>query len=188
MSEREWAHAWKREYLTIPGHMPVKAAAALLGLSEERVLQHVRAGRLPGHKVDGRYMLPVEAVEQFRREPHGRIRTRPAPWRLYRGGARVHTLRIETTARPGHEQEVIRRVTALAATQEHLFPGTMQRYVFTDEATPPQITILLIWKDTELAGGEAQLQQALKAFKEEFADVFNWERARYALTHALAYT
>src|ERR1700731_4100585 len=93
----------EKEYLSIPGHVPVKEAAAMLGLSEERVLQHVRAKHLPSRKVDGRYMIPVNAVEDFHRKPHGRIRTTPAPWRTYRAGARVHILQIEVRVLAGKE-------------------------------------------------------------------------------------
>jgi excisionase family DNA binding protein len=179
--------AEEKEYLSIPGHVPVKEAAAMLGLSEERVLQHVRARHLPSRKVDGRYMIPTQAVEEFQRRPHGRIRTSPAPWRVYRAGARVHSLQVEVRLRPGKEQELEERLQTTLQQQQHLFPGTMQRYISADEENPEDVSILLIWKDTELTD-EATLQRDLEAFKHAFADLLDWEHARYITKRALIHT
>jgi excisionase family DNA binding protein len=179
--------AEEKEYLRIPGHVPVKEAAAMLGLSEERVLQHIRARHLPSRKVDGRYMIPLQAVEDFHRRPHGRIRTTPAPWRVYRAGARVHTLQIEVPLLNGNFQALQEKLQATLQQQQHLFPGTMQRYISADEESPEHITILLIWKDTELTDAEA-LQRDFASFKAEFADLLDWEHARYANKQAMLHT
>ncbi|HEU5383906.1 MAG TPA: helix-turn-helix domain-containing protein [Ktedonobacteraceae bacterium] len=177
----------EQEYLSIPGHVPVKEAATMLGLSEERVLQHVRARHLPSRKVDGRYMIPLQAVEEFHRKPHGRVRTTPAPWRTYRAGAKVHTLQIEVQAYAGQEQALQEKLQATLQQQQHLFPGTMQRYISTDKDTPARITILLIWKDTELTD-ETLLQRDLDAFKAEFVQLLDWATARYITKQAIIYT
>jgi excisionase family DNA binding protein len=179
--------AEEKEYLRIPGHMPVKEAAAILGLSEERVLQHIRARHLPSRKVDGRYMIPVQAVEEFHRKPHGRIRTAPAPWRVYRAGARVRSLQVEVQLYAGKEQAFQEKLQATLQQQQHLFPGTMQRSISADEDHPEQITILLIWKDTELTD-ETALHRDFEAFKTEFAELLNWENARYVRKRALLHT
>lgn len=179
--------AEEKEYLRIPGHMPVKEAAAILGLSEERVLQHIRARHLPSRKVDGRYMIPVQAVEEFRRKPHGRIRTTPAPWRVYRAGARVRSLQIEVQLYPDKEQAFQEQLQTTLQQQQHLFPGTMQRSISADEEHPEQITILLIWKDTELTD-EATLYRDIETFKTAFAGLLDWEKARYVRKRAILHT
>jgi hypothetical protein len=169
--------AEEKEYLRIPGHVPVKEAAAMLGLSEERVLQHVRAKHLPSRKIDGRYMIPVQAVEEFHRKPHGRIRTTPAPWRTYRAGARVYSMQIEVQVHAGKAQILQEKLQTTIQLQQHLFPGTMQRYISANADDPSHITILLIWKDTELTD-ETSLQRDFEAFKAEFADLLDWETAQ----------
>jgi hypothetical protein len=179
--------AEEKDYLRIPGHVPVKEAAAKLGLSEERVLQHIRASHLPSRKVDGRYMIPVQAVEEFHRKPHGRVRTTPAPWRVYRAGARVHVLQIEVQLYPGKENILYEKLHTLLEEQQHLFPGTMQRYISTDEAEPRCVSLLLVWKDTELTD-EATLQRDLDIFKNEFAEILDWETARYITKQAIIHT
>ena len=70
--------AEEKEYLRIPGHMPVKEAAAILGLSEERVLQHIRARHLPSRKIDGRYMIPVAEFAGLRDGEKARYVTKRA--------------------------------------------------------------------------------------------------------------
>lgn len=179
--------AEEKEYLRIPGHVPVKEAAAMLGLSEERVLQHIRARHLPSRKVDGRYMIPVQAVEEFHRKPHGRIRTNPALWRTYRAGAKVHSMQIEVQLQPGRAQALQERLQTTLQQQQHLFPGTMQRYISADEENPEHISILLIWKDTELTD-EAALHRDFETFKSEFADLLDWEHARSVTRRALIHT
>lgn len=177
----------EKEYLRIPGHVPVKEAAAILGLSEERVLQHIRARHLPSRKVDGRYMIPAQAVEEFQRKPHGRVRTTPPPWRVYRAGARIHSMQIEVKLLPGRAQAFQEKLQATLQQQQHLFPGTMQRYISADEQSPENITILLIWKDTELTD-ESVLQRDFEAFKSEFADLLDWQRARIVVKRAIIHT
>ncbi len=179
--------AEEKEYLSIPGHVPVKEAAAMLGLSEERVLQHIRARHLPSRKVDGRYMIPIRAVEEFHRKPHGRIRTTPPPWRVYRAGARIHSMQIDVQLLPGQAQAFQEKLQATLQQQQHLFPGTMQRYISADEQNAENITILLIWKDTELTD-EAALLRDFEAFKSEFAHFLDWERARAITKRALIHT
>jgi excisionase family DNA binding protein len=179
--------AEEKEYLRIPGHVPVKEAAAMLGLSEERVLQHVRARHLPSRKVDGRYMIPAQAVEAFRRKPHGRVRTAPAPWRIYRAGASVHLLQIDVQILPGQERLLDEKLHALLSEQQHLFPGTMQRYISVDQEDARCLSMLLIWKDTELTNEEA-LQSDFAAFKAAFAHLLDWEHARYSNRQAIIYT
>ncbi len=63
----------------------------------------------------------------------------------------------------------------------------MQRYISAGEENPEDISILLIWKDTELTD-EATLQRDLEAFKNAFADLLDWEHARYITKRALIHT
>lgn len=179
--------AEEREYLRIPGHVPVKEAAAMLGLSEERVLQHIRAQHLPSHKIDGRYMIPIQAVEDFQRKPHGRVRKKPAPWRIYRAGAIVCSMQIEVQIKAGKLQEIQEKFQTIIQKQQYLFPGTMQRYILASPDSPDNLTILLIWKDTELTDINV-LQSNLEEFKAAFSEFLDWEHASYSTKQALIHT
>lgn len=174
-------------YASIPGHVPVKIAAMLLSLSEERVLQHVRAGRLPARKVDGRYFIPLPAVDAFQRQPHGRIRTKPVPWLTYRAGARLRVLHVSVQVHEGQEARLMEQLQVLHQTQHHLFPGTRDRFLCQDRADPQHIDLYLFWKDTELTD-ERVLYQDLAQFQREFAAFVDWANAHTSISEALAYT
>ncbi|MEO9028116.1 MAG: helix-turn-helix domain-containing protein [Ktedonobacteraceae bacterium] len=177
----------EKDYLRIPGHISVEEAADKLGLSKERVLQHVRANELLYRKVANRYMISEQALEEFHSKPHGRIRTKPVLWRAYRAGAKVRAMHIEIQVQPNQQAALqVKLQTALDA-QEHLFPGTMQRYIFAHSDNPNAITIQLIWKDIELPD-ETTLQRDLEAFRAEFADLLDWQTARYTTMQALIHT
>jgi excisionase family DNA binding protein len=179
--------AEEEEYLHITGHISLKEAATMLGLSEDRVWQHIQSGRLPARKVSGRYMIPLQALENFQRKPRGRTRRKPVTWRAYQTGAEVHELHIEVQTDPGKQQTLQTRLQAVLREQKHLFPGTMQRYVLADRENPGTIVIQLVWKDTELTD-EATLQHDLDTLKAEFADVLDWSTARYARLRAIIQT
>lgn len=160
----------------------------MLGLSDKRVLQYILSERLPAHKVQGRYMIPTVAVQEFQQRPHGRIRTTPTPWRIYRAGASVRVQQIEVPAYAEKQAELRARLQALAQEQEHLFPGTMQRYIcLIERGEALSVSIMLVWKDTELPD-ESVLEHSLKQFKAAFADLLDWQNARIVLAQAIAHT
>jgi hypothetical protein len=69
----------------------------------------------------------------------------------------------------------------------HLFPGTGDRYFAEDAAAPGMIEIQLRWKQGDILD-EAAREKALEAFREMFADVLDWEMARYRMKTVLLHT
>jgi excisionase family DNA binding protein len=177
----------EQEYLQTPGSISVKEAAAKLDLSEKRILQYIYKDRLPARKVRGKYMIRREDFDEFRSKPHGRIRTNPTQWRPYRAGAKVRELHIEVQANPDTREILLTRLKVAIKEQAYLFPGTMQRYVLADVNNPNTIFIQLIWKTTELTN-EANLQHNLEAFQAKFADLLDWQTARYVTVQAIMHT
>src|SRR5271165_6036471 len=96
----------EKEYLRFPGYVSVKEAAAILGLKENRVWYYIRLNRLPARKIDGRSMIPEQAVQDFHVKPRGRVRIDPPSWRAYRGGANVRGLQIEVQINPAQQQNL----------------------------------------------------------------------------------
>ena len=155
------------------------------GVSDKRILQLIQQQRVPAIMVGGRYLIPEQAVIEFK--PHGRTRTRPCLWHCYRAGATVHTWTIEVCSRPGKADDLAQRLTGLYLDQHFLFPGTMQRYMLTAHDDPERLIIVLIWKDTDLTD-EASLEDELAAFRAAFADVLDWQSSTMTRAQALAYT
>src|SRR5579859_148193 len=92
------------EELAIPGHVSSKRAARMLGVSDERVKQFIRAKRLPAQKISGRYMIPIKAVENFKRFARGRARTEPPLWRVYDRGIQLKGRGMQVQMRAGQEK------------------------------------------------------------------------------------
>jgi excisionase family DNA binding protein len=179
--------AEERQYLHIAGHIPVKEAALRLGVSEDSVQKYIKKKSLEAKWVDGRYMIPEEAVQNFSRVPRGRKRKKPVDWRIYSDGVEVCGLRIDVQARAEQAAQLQQRLQATAEGQQHRFPGTMQRFILTHDDNPLALTILLVWKDSELLN-EADLQRNLDAFEVEFADLLDWQTARYTRMHSPLHT
>jgi len=171
----------KRDFVT------TNEAAEMLGVSYYTVYEYIRENRLVAERVGGIYMIPEKAVREFKAKPTGRTRVKPPPWRVYRAGAQVRAMGIRVQVREGQHPRLIEKLHAMLDRQEHLFPGTMQRFVFEDEANPSTVMISLIWKDTELPD-EASIQQDLVALKAELADVLDWETAHYTTKRAIIHT
>ena len=162
-------------------------AAEVLGVSYYTVYEYIKEKRLVAEMVGGIYMIPKKAVQEFKAKPTGRTRTRPPLWRKYRAGARVRGMDIRVRISAGQQMRLIERLNTILEAQRHLFPGTMQRYVFEEDTEPKHVIISLIWKDTEMPD-ESAIQQELKPLQAELADVLDWDTAQYTTKQAIIHT
>jgi excisionase family DNA binding protein len=176
-----------KEYLRIPGHVPVKEAAEMLGVSEDRVLQHIKATRLPGHMVQGRYMIPLEAVEQFKLNPPGRLRTKAPTWRVYHARSKLLGMDIQVQVRAGQQERLLEKLSTIQKENRHTFTGTVARYILKDSPSFTSLSIWLIWKASEMPD-EVKRQRDFEAFKAELADVLQWETAYISIKEGIIYT
>src|SRR5260370_29941019 len=87
----------------LPGYVSIKEAAEMLGVSDKRVYQYVRAGRLPAQRVGHILILPTEEVRRFKPSPSGRVRTKAPPWRAYRSTGKLLVTDIRVEARRDHQ-------------------------------------------------------------------------------------
>src|SRR5258708_10459918 len=87
------------EIPNLPGYVSIKEAADMLGVSDKRVYQYVRAGRLPAQRIGHLLILPIEEVKHFKPSPTGRVRTRAPSWRVYRSRGALLTTDIHLHAR-----------------------------------------------------------------------------------------
>jgi excisionase family DNA binding protein len=175
------SNAGERDFLS------TAEAADKLGVSYYTVYEYIREKRLVAEMVGGVYLIPKKAVAEFKAKPTGRTRANPPPWRVYRAGAQVRGLDIRVQVRPDQRARLLERFKNIQEAQQHLFRGTMQRYVFEDEDNPAQVIISLVWKDTELPD-ERILQEALVTFQNELADLLDWSTAQYTRKRAIIHT
>jgi len=175
------------DYLAIPGHVSTKKAAEMLGISDDRIYQFIKAKRLPSRRVSGMLMIPIEAVEQFKRYPTGRARTQAPAWRTYRSNIKMLGTAIEVHLLPGQERAFEKMLKAMAKGERHRLTGSVQRYILRDTKDATLVSIWLVWKDREMPD-EAVQQQELDAFKAEFAEVLDWDTAVFSQKEGMIYT
>ncbi len=165
------------EIPNLPGYVSIKEAADLLGVSDKRVYQYVRAGRLSAQRIGHILILPIEEVKQFKPSPTGRVRTRAPSWRIYRSRGTLLVTDIHVQVRLGQQARLVEKLKAIQKLDQHTFPGTVARYVVKGDATLKTLQILLIWKTTEMPD-ETTRKQDFVMFQEELADVLDWETAQ----------
>lgn len=171
----------------LPGYVSIKEAADLLGVSDKRVYQYVRAGRLPAQRVGHILILPVEEVKHFKPSPSGRVRTRAPPWHAFRSRGTLIITDMHVPVRAGQQTTLVKKLRAIQKLDKHTFPGTVARYVVKSDEALTALHILLIWKSTEMPD-EATRQHDLALFQEELADVLDWETAHYSTNEAIIHT
>lgn len=171
----------------VPGYVSVKEAAKLINVSDSRMYEYVREKRLPLHKAGNTYMIAIVDLEQFKRNPTGRLREKPPGWRTYRGGGKLFTTDITVKIRQGQREALIKRLEEVRKAKRHTLTGTIARYVLVDRVAPDTVSIWLVWKDSEMPD-EATHEQELAALRAELADVLDWETAQVSDKDGIIYT
>src|SRR5258706_2509027 len=162
------------EFPDIPGYMTIKQAAEMLGITDKRVYRYIDLGRLPAFKSGGVFLLPEEKVRQFKLSPPGRTRKAPPRWHVFNSRSKVLATEMRVPVRSGQQTKLLEKLKAIQQTNRHTFPGTIARYVIKGNPELTAMHFMLVWKDTEMPN-EASRQQDLQSFREELADVLDWE-------------
>lgn len=170
-----------------PGYISSEEAARKLGISRDRLYQFVRNGRLPAHLIGTSFLFRVKDIEDFERNPVGRKKVKPTPWRAYKGDTRVLITEIDVQVRANRQEQLVEKLQAIQKGDKHTFPGTIARYVVQGYAQPGSIHISLLWKSTDLPA-EALRQTYLTMFQEDLKDVLDWGTAQIQTTEAIIHT
>src|SRR5579883_2180961 len=179
----------ENEEMTYPlgDYIGAKEAADMLGITTNRVYEHIKEYRLPAKRFGKIYHIYRPDVLNFRANPTGRQRTKPTPWRVFKGDVQVLVTRIEVKVREGQYERLRAKLQDAYESQRHLFPGTMARYIVSFDEQGRDIEIDLIWKSTDKAK-EKDWQSCIDWFKTDLGDVLDWETARFREVAALLST
>jgi hypothetical protein len=72
--------------------------------------------------------------------------------------------------------------------KQHLFPGTVVRYIMTDSDSPERVfLLLLVWRGTVIPD-ETTRDAAIEDFQRSFDDVVDWSTAEYEYGQVLMHT
>src|SRR5579883_951797 len=166
----------EHDFENIPGYVPVKEAAEKLGLSRRRINDLVRTGRIRAFKASHVLMLLAEDVDNFKRQPTGRPRTRIPVWRLP-GDKNIQYLTIIfARIRDGQGERFDAKLEEIRAEEKHLLPGTVARYIARSEEKPEDVQMVLVWRSTVMPPA-SEREAALAALQAELAEILDWENA-----------
>jgi hypothetical protein len=168
-------------------YIGAKEAAEMLKVTTNRVYEHIKGYRLPAKRFGKIYHIYRPDVINFRANPTGRQRTKPTPWRVFKGDVKVLVTRIEVKVREGQYGRLRAKLQDAYESQRHLFPGTMARYILSFDEQGKEIEIDLIWKSTDKAK-EKDWQAYIDWFKKDLDDVLDWETASFREVPALLST
>ena len=160
----------------MPDYVLVSEAARIIGCTNKRIYQFVKAGRLPARRLGRMLILPREEVENFRPGPSGRVRKKAPPWRTYRSRGKLLATLIDVKFRPGM-QRVWKNKLASIKPEEYTFTANVARY-FTEKGDT--VRIILIWKNTEKPDDTTR-QEDLRLFQQAFETILDWETATYSI-------
>jgi len=177
----------ENERPTIPGYVTIKEAAKILGVSANRVYTYVEEGRLPSAQAAHVIMIPLEALKDFKSQLSGRPRTTIPIWRISPEENAVLTTSIVVRIRPNQHTRLLARLEEVRRERQHLFPGTIARYVMEKRQHPEHIEILLIWRNTAMPD-EATYSQWLEELRQALSDVLDWNTAQYESGTVLMHT
>src|SRR5258708_28631125 len=101
------------EIPNLPGYVSIKEGRDLLGVSDKRVYQYVRAGRLPAQRIGHILILPIEEVKRFKPSPSGRVRTKAPSWRAYRSRGTLFVTDIHVPVRAGQHATLVKTLNTI---------------------------------------------------------------------------
>jgi len=171
----------------LPGYVSTKEAAKMLGISERRIRLYIEMKRLPAVRAADVLMIPAEHVQNFQRKIVGRPRKNTLAWRISSNENTQFITFISVQTKIHQKEQLMQQIEAVKRSGKHVFPGTVARYIVSNETMPRQVEIVLIWRSTVMPD-EAEREQALEAFRQTLADVFDWNTAQYNNGEVLMHT
>ncbi len=171
----------------IPGYVSVKEAAEMLGLSPRTVYDYIEEGRLPSARFADVIAISREEIRKFKREPSGRPRKNTPLWHISSGDNTQFMSLISVQLRAGQRDVLQQKLEVIRKKKQHLFPGTVMRYVAASGASFERVLLLLIWRGTVLPD-ESTREGALEEFQRSLDDVLDWSTAQYEYGQVLMHT
>ncbi len=171
----------------IPDYVSVKEAAKMLGISDKRVYEYVDAGRLSSVWAADVIMIPLDEVKKFKRRSAGRPRKNIPLWRMSTGANTQFKTSIVVQVRPGKQCLWMEKLEETREKGEHVFPGTVARFIMESETNPGWVEIELVYRCAVMPN-EEETEQALEAFRQALDSVLDWSTAHTTSGKILMHT
>ncbi len=171
----------------IPGYASVKEAAEMLGLSPRTVYDYIEEGRLPSARLADVIAISIEDIRKFKREPAGRPRKSTPLWRISSGDNEQFMTFILVQVRVDKHDFLMQKLEVMRRKKQHLFQGTVMRYIAESDTPAEQVILILVWRGTVMPDQVAR-EEALKEFRQSLDDVLDWNTAQYNNGKVLMHT
>jgi excisionase family DNA binding protein len=171
----------------IPGYVSVKEAAEMLGLSPRTVYDYIEEGRLPSARLADVIAISREEIMKFKREPSGRPRKNTPLWHISSGDNTQFMSIISVQLRAGQRDVLQQKLEVFRKKKQHLFPGTVMRYIAASSDSFERVLLLLVWRGTVIPD-ETTREAALEDFRHSLDDVLDWSTARHEYGQVLMHT
>lgn len=159
----------------------------MLGLSARTVYDYIEEGRLPSARIADVLAIPIEEIQKFKREPSGRPRKNTPLWHISSGENTQFMSLISVQLRAGQRDVLQQKLEGFRRKKQHLFPGTVMRYIAASGDSLERVFLLLVWRGTVLPDEEKR-DEALEAFRRSLDDVVDWSTAQYEFGQVLMHT
>ena len=159
----------------------------MLGISERRIRLYIEMKRLPAVRAADVLMIPLEKVENFERKTTGRPRKNMLAWRISASENTQFMTSISVQIQHHQERRLTQRLEEIKRNGQHIFPGTVVRYIVRSQTMPHQIDIVLVWRSTVMPD-QVERERTLEGFRQTLADVLDWDTAQYNDGEVLMHT
>jgi excisionase family DNA binding protein len=159
-------------------YISIKDAAKILGLAYSTVYEYVTEGRIKAVRAADVLLIPAAEVKNFKPNISGRPRSSIPLWRISPDDNALLQTSISVQIRDGKHAEFRQKLEEIRRKKEHLFPGTIARYIVGSHLHPGLVEMTFIWRSSVMPD-EATRQQAFQTFQQTLADVLDWDTAQY---------
>lgn len=172
----------------IEGYISIPEAAARLGVQYKRVQDFIEQGRLKTLRVADTVVVLEESVKNFKKiSEGGRPRTHTPIWRKSPENATFILTVISVRIRKGQQGKLMDLLEEMRKNEDHLFPGTMARYISEIDEAAGTLEIQLLWKQNKMPD-EDDYREMAEAFGKTFAEVLDWSTVKYSSKTVLLHT
>ncbi|HTI13844.1 MAG TPA: helix-turn-helix domain-containing protein, partial [Dictyobacter sp.] len=114
-------------------YVSIKEAAKTLGLAYKTVYEYVTEGRIKAVRASDVILIPRQEVKNFKPNISGRPRASVPLWRISPEDNALMQTSILVRIREGQDEAFKQRLAAMRRKKEHLFPGTIARYIVSSK-------------------------------------------------------
>jgi len=132
-------------------------------------------------------MIPLDEIQKIKRRTSGRPRRSVPVWRISSEENTHYMTSIVVQVRAGQHDALLEKLEEIRQRGQHLFPGTVARFISEVETNPEQLEIVLVWRGTVMPK-EAERERSLEVFQLALADVLDWSTAQYNNGRVLMHT